>query len=141
METKKDSKNNRAFRNFISNSMSCTSGLGIGLSLVGIVSLQVFGMESGRYLIYAGVTFLGLFLLSIYLSFVFHTIKKMDKDYFKNIMVGVSGGLAVWVFSGTKWDMSKGFWLAINGIVTRILIFLGIIFIGFVIYRWLEKES
>lgn len=142
VKNQKDNKGeSHTFRNIISSIMGWTFGIAIGVLLVGITAFYIFDKNSSEDLIYFGITFMGLFLLFVYLGFVFHTIKEIDRNYFRNVMVGVSGGLAVWVFGGIKWDISKGFWLAINGVIAKVILSLAIIFIGFLVYRKLEKES
>lgn len=86
------------------------------------------------FIIYITLTSMGVGLVTLLLD-DFLSIKALDLDYFKNIMIGISGGLAVWVLSETDFSFKEGFWLTINGFLIRLGFSIMIILIGYSICK------
>lgn len=85
-----------------------------------------------------------LFGLSLFILLFLqvHELKEKDYDYFRNIMIGIAGGLAVWFASTIRWDLiSEQPLLGINYLISRFGISLVIIYIGFLICRKKEVKN
>ena len=83
---------------------------------------------------YISATSIGIGLVFLLLN-RFLSLKDSDLDYFKNIMIGVSGGLAVWVLSEIDFTFKEGFWLTVNGLLVRAGFAIVIILIGYSICK------
>ncbi len=78
---------------------------------------------------YFSITSFGVFLVTMLFN-SFLSLKHIDIDYFRNVMIGISGGLAVWIFSGVDLAFEDG-WLSINSLIVRLGFALMIILIGY----------
>ncbi len=76
------------------------------------------------------MTSIGVFLITLLLD-RFLSLKDSDLDYFRNIMIGISGGLAVWILSATDFSFKDGFWLTMNGFLIRVGFAIMVILIGY----------
>lgn len=82
------------------------------------------------FLSYVVATSMGVGLVFLLLD-RFLSIKDFDLSYFKNIMIGVSGGLAVWVLSEIDFSFKEGFWLTVNWFLVRLGFAIMVILIGY----------
>ncbi len=94
----------------------------------------ILNEQPATFLFYITISSLGVGLVSLLLN-SFLSMKDYDLDYFKNIMIGISGGLAVWVFSEIDLSFKEGFWLTINEFMIRVGFSLMIILIGYSLYK------
>lgn len=86
----------------------------------------------GKFFIGVSMTCIGLELSLICLGFVTN-IKKVDFEYFRMVMIGIVGGLVVWILTGLNLSSKGDFWISLNNVIIRGLISLSIIVIGFII--------
>lgn len=94
----------------------------------------ILGQQPPTIFFYISITSLGIFLISLLIN-AFWGIKSIDVDYFRNVMIGVAGGLAVWVFSGADFTFKNGFWLSINQFLIRMGFAIMILLIGYSICK------
>mgnify|MGYP001575066917 CR=1 FL=1 len=89
------------------------------------------------FISYLALTSFGFGVVS-FLLYNFLEVKDYDIDYFKNIMIGLSGGFAVWILSEMDFSFKKGFWLTVNGFLLRTGFAIAVILIG---YRICKKKK
>jgi Co/Zn/Cd efflux system component len=106
------------------------------LSAFILFSIQyIFEKTPYSFISYIAITSLGLFLV-INLVGYFTSIKKMDIDFFRDIIIGIAGGSAVWILSTTNLSSFKiNFWLSINDLITKIGIVIILILISYIICK------
>jgi len=103
-------------------------------SLISFCYIYLLGINPPTLVIYISITTLGIVLVSVLLERLF-CLRDIDLDYFKNIMVGISGGIAVWLLTEIDFTFKDGFLLTINGALIKIGFSLVILLIGYGIYK------
>lgn len=114
------------------------------LSTIFMIGINFINFELAIKQILAPIM-LFLFGLSLFILLFLqvHQLKEKDYEYFRNIMIGIAGGLAVWFASTIRWDLiSEQPLLGLNYLIGRIGICLAIIYVGFLTCRKKgEKEK
>ena len=113
-----------------------TWSIAIFISSVLVLMFYKYFLDVKPPIIVIGITItsIGVFLITLLLD-RFLSLKDSDSDYFKNIMIGISGGLAVWVLSETDFSFKEGFWLTMNGFAIRVGFAIMVILIGYKICK------
>lgn len=77
-----------------------------------------------------------------FLVYLVGNLKQVNYEYFKSIMVGISGGLAVWISTTINLNLiHQDLLLGLNEIMSKIVISLGIIIVGYLFYRKGEVKN
>jgi len=79
-----------------------------------------------------------LFGLSLFIILFLQisNLREIDFEYFRNIMIGIAGGLAVWFASTIRWDLiNDDPILGVSYLIGKIGISFVIIYLGFLICR------
>ena len=76
------------------------------------------------------ITLFGLSLVVLILNHL-EKLKIKDSDYFRNVLIGVISGLSVWILTTTDFTFSKGFWLGINDILSKVGLGAVVLIIGY----------
>ena len=92
-----------------------------------------------QFLAPIAITFFGISIISL-VVYSFLGLKLKAPKYFENVMIGVAGGLSVWVFSTIDFSFKNGFLLGINDILTKVGFSLLIILIGYSIVKKSHKS-
>jgi len=104
------------------------------LVIIGLVPLK----NEIRYIISPiMITLWGISLVMIILS-GFWDFKIKDYDYFRNVLIGIFGGLTVWFFSTIDFSFSNGIMLGINNILIKLGFGVLILVLG---YKLLRKNN
>jgi len=116
----------------------------LGIFFLGVLTLMfyqyILNQQANSIFFYISVTSMGLFLLIGILRSYFMPLKKLDIEYFRNIITGISGGIVVWILSSTNYSSFKAdFWLAANNLIIKMSIAIFIILIGYIICKKREK--
>lgn len=85
---------------------------------------------------YITVTASGLFVLIYIIIYYLMPLKKLDLNYFRNIIIGIIGGIAVWILSSTTYAAFKeDFWLSLNNLIIKVGMAIFIILIGYIVCK------
>lgn len=109
------------------------------LILMIFVSLAPVEISIKQFFAPIGLTLFGISIISL-VVYSFLGLKLEAPKYFENVMIGVAGGLAVWVFSTINLSFEEGFWLGINDILIKFGFSLFIILLGYKIIKKSRKK-
>ncbi len=109
----------------------------IGLLLMTTVSFVPLKQEIKYIIAPIAVTLWGLSLVILIFS-SFWKFKIKDYDYFRNVLIGIFGGLTVWFFSTIDFSFPNGIMLGINGILVKLGYGMIVLVIG---YKLLERKE
>ena len=85
---------------------------------------------------YIGLTAFGLFFVLTLIKGYFLKLKDIDLDFFRNIMTGVSGGIAVWLLSSINFSALKtNFLVTFNEILVNLGLAVLVILIAYLICK------
>jgi len=111
----------------------------ISIILMSLITFNVVKLSTKQFLAPIAITFFGLSMV-LFLLFIIFNLKNIDFEYFRNVMIGIAGGLAVWVFSTINLNPSDGLLIGLNKIMVKVGISLMILYFGYVICRK-KKET
>ena len=86
------------------------------------------------------ITLFGFFLVTFLFS-MFINLKNEDSDYFRNVIIGIAGGLAVWFFSGINFSFPNGILLGLNDMIIKLAISFMVLYLGYLVCKKKEVKK
>lgn len=88
------------------------------------------------FVFYIAASSAGLFTIIWLVKGYLLPLRTLDLEYFRNIVIGIIGGIVVWILSTTsKAGFEADFWLSLNELFVKIGIAIFVILIGYIICR------
>ena len=95
-----------------------------------IVNFVPFDLKVNQIIAPIAITLFGISLLLVILS-SFWDFKIKDYDYFRNVLIGIFGGLTVWFLSTIDFSFPNGTMLGINDILLKLGFGIIVLVIGY----------
>jgi ABC-type uncharacterized transport system permease subunit len=105
-----------------------------------IVNFIPFEIKIKQIIAPVAITLFGLSLVIVLLR-GFFDLKLRDFDYFRNVLIGIFGGLTVWFFSTIDFSFPNGIMLGINDILVKLGFGMMILLIGYKIVGRKKDEK
>ena len=112
----------------------------LSIFILGVLSLMGFqyilNEKPHPLLFYVSITSFGLFLVTFLIKYYLAPLKKLDIDFFRNIIIGITGGIVVWILSTTNLSSFRtDFWLSSNNLLVKLGFAIFTILIGYIICK------